>query len=58
MNKYQRAKEAVYDALWELCEYDDYTYRDACSGWCQESIMEDIIKLAVKLDNLSQETRE
>jgi len=54
MNKYDCAKECVYNALWELCEYDDDVYQNACSGLCKEEIMDDVISLAAKLDDLSQ----
>lgn len=54
MNKYDCAKECVYNALWELCEYDDDVYQNACSGLCKEEIMDEVINLAAKLDSLSQ----
>ena len=53
-NKYSRAKERVYDALWELCEYDDDVYQNACSGLGRESVMEDLFDVAAKLDAMSQ----
>lgn len=55
MNKYDYAKEEVYNALWALCDYDDETYHRVCSGECVEPIMQDVINLAVKLSNLSQD---
>ena len=55
MNRFDCAKECVYNALWELCEYDDDVYQNACSGLCKENIMEAVIDLAAKLDDLSQE---
>ena len=58
MNKYDRAKEEIYNALWELCEYDEDVYQNACSGLCKESIMEDLVDLAAKLSDLSQEVKE
>ena len=54
MNKYDCAKECVYNALWELCEYDNDVYQNACSGLCKEEIMDEVINLAAKLDDLSQ----
>lgn len=54
MNKYDRAKEEIYNALWELCEEDDEVYQNACSGLGKESIMDEVSSLAAKLDDLSQ----
>lgn len=54
MNKYDRAKEEIYNALWELCEEDDDVYQNACSGLGKESIMDEVAALAAKLDDLSQ----
>jgi len=58
MNKYDRAKEEVYNALWELCEEDDDVYQNACSGLGIEDIMDEVAALAAKLDDLSQEFEE
>lgn len=54
MNKYDRVKEEIYNALWELCEEDDEAYQNACSGLGKESIMDEVSALAAKLDDLSQ----
>lgn len=55
MNKYDYAKEEIYNALWELCEHDDDIYQNACSGLGAEEIMDEVAALAAKLDGLSQE---
>ena len=55
MNKYDMAKEEVYNALWELCEHDDDIYQNACSGLGAEHIMDEVANLAAKLDDMSQE---
>lgn len=55
VNRYDRAKEEIYNALWELCEEDEETYQNACSGLGAEEIMDEVAALAAKLDDLSQE---
>lgn len=57
MNKYDYAKEEIYNALWELCEHDDETYQNACSGLGKEKIMDEVAALAAKLDDLSQKEK-
>lgn len=57
MNKYDRAKEEIYNALWELCEEDDDVYQNACSGLGAEDIMDEAAALAAKLDDLSQKEK-
>ena len=55
MNRFDRAKEEIYNALWELCEEDEETYQNACSGLGAEAIMEEVAALAAKLDDMSQD---
>ena len=55
MNRFDRAKEEIYNALWELCEEDEETYQNACSGLGAEKIMEEVAALAAKLDDMSQD---
>ena len=54
MNRYDKAKEEIYNALWELCEEDEEVYQNACSGLGAEEIMDEVSALAAKLDDLSQ----
>lgn len=55
VNRFDLAKEEIYNALWELCEEDEETYQNACSGLGAEPIMEEVSSLAAKLDDMSQE---
>jgi hypothetical protein len=57
MNKYENAKEAIYSALWEICDCQEETYTAACMGEYPEQIAEEIHRLAVKLSNLAQQTK-
>ena len=54
MNKYDFAKEAIYNALWELCEYDDAVYQAACNGNGREAIMDELVNIAARLNGMSQ----
>lgn len=56
MNKYEEAKEALYSALWELCDCDTEKYTAACMGTeYPEPVAKDIHALAVKLSALAQQ---
>lgn len=54
MNKYEEAKEDLYNALWNLCDCKEETYAAACMGEYPEPIAAEIHNLAIKLSNLSQ----
>ena len=54
MNKYDEAKEQLYNALWILCNEQDDVYEKACMGNYPEAIMEEIHKLAIKLSDTAQ----
>lgn len=54
MNKYEEAKEQLYNALWILCGEQESTYTEVCMGSYPEPIMEEIHKLAIKLAGLAQ----
>jgi hypothetical protein len=54
MNKYESAKEELYNALWILCGEQDDVYEQVCMGNYPELIMEEIHKLAIKLSDMAQ----
>lgn len=54
MNKYEEAKEQLYNALWILCGEQEKTYEQACMGNYSEPIMEEIHNLAIKLSSMGQ----
>ena len=54
MNKYDLAKEHIYDAVWELCEHDDDVYQNTCSGLPNEEIADTLCAIAAMLDGMSQ----
>ena len=56
MNKYDRAKESLYDAVFELCDCDEHIYARVCSevDYCPSEIIKDIQKLAIRLSVLSE----
>lgn len=54
LNKYEEAKESLYNALWELCGCDDEKYTRACMGEYPEPIAKEVHELAVKLSALAQ----
>lgn len=54
MNRFDLAKEQIYNALWELCGCDEEVYQNACSGLGAEEIMDEVRALAAKLDGMSQ----
>ena len=54
MNKYDCAREEVYNAIWELCECDDEVYQNACSGLPKEEIVDKLLDIAAELDGMSQ----
>ena len=54
MNKYDYAKEEIYNAIWELCGRDDDVYQNACSGLPNEEMVDTLCAIAAKLDGMSQ----
>ena len=54
-NRYEEAKEELYNALWILCGEHENSYEEVCMGKYPEPIMAEIHKLAVKLSDLAQE---
>lgn len=54
MNKYEEAKEELYNALWILCEEQEAVYEQACMGNYSEPIMKEIHNLAIKLSGIAQ----
>ena len=56
VNKYDYAKEALYDAIFELCDTDEEVFARVCSesNYCPITIIKDIQDLAIRLSVLSE----
>lgn len=56
VNKYDYAKEALYDAIFELCDADEDVFTRVCSesNYWPIAIIKDIQDLAIRLSALSE----